>query len=329
MRIFVTGATGFIGSRLALRLAEEGHTVHALFRSPQKAVLIQHKNIQAFKGDVLDKLSLKRAMISCEQCYHLGAFTRVWDKDPDIYHRVNVLGTMNVVEMAFGSGIHKVVVTSTAGVLGPSDGEPVDERTERVSPFFSRYESSKYEMEKRVREYVQRGHAVVVVNPTRVYGPGLLSETNSLTKIIKAYFQGRWHIIPGKGDTIGNYAFVDDVVNGHILAMAKGKPGERYILGGVNKSYNDFFDLLSKVCEKKFWMIRFPVPLMLGAAGLRFAVARLFRRPPLIPPQWVKRYLQDWAVSSGKAERELGYKITPMEKGLRITLNWLRKGLEQ
>jgi nucleoside-diphosphate-sugar epimerase len=181
-------------------------------------------------------------------------------------------------------------------------------------------------MEQRVKDFVEGGLNVVLVNPTRVYGPGPLSESNSLTKIIKAYVQGRWHIIPGLGNSIGNYVFIEDVVNGHILAMNRGLPGERYVLGGENKSYNDFFDILSKICERKSWMVPFPRPFMMGAAGLAFFFARLLRRPPPIPPGWVKRYLQDWAVSSAKSKRELGYRITSLEEGVRKTVAWLRRG---
>jgi len=126
-KIFVSGATGFIGSHLALHLADEGHTVHALFRSSQKAKILEHKNILLFKGDICDNSSIERAMTSCGEAYHLGAFARLWDKDPSLCQKVNVEGTLNILDTAVKCGVEKVVVTSTAGVLGPSNSKPVDE----------------------------------------------------------------------------------------------------------------------------------------------------------------------------------------------------------
>ncbi len=324
-KVFVSGATGFIGSHLALHLADEGYTVHALFRSSQKAMILEHKNILLFKGDVCDKSSLERAMTSCKEAYHLGAFARLWDKDPSLCQKVNVEGTLNILDAAVKSGIEKVVVTSTAGVLGPSNSKPVDETCERTSEFFTSYELSKCEMEKKALTYGKKGLLVVLVNPTRVFGPGILSEANSATKIIMAYIQGKWRFIPGRGHSIGNYAFVDDIVRGHVLAMEKGLPGERYILGGSNLSFLEFFSVISTVSGKTYRMIRLPAPLLICMSGLIFFFSRLFGKPPRIAPQWVKRYLRNWAVSSEKAEHELGYKVTPIEEGIRNTVQWLRE----
>jgi farnesol dehydrogenase len=180
-------------------------------------------------------------------------------------------------------------------------------------------------MEKKVLEYAAKGLLVVIVNPTRVFGPGILSEANSATKIINAYIHGKWHFIPGKGNSIGNYVFIDDVVKGHILAMEKGLPGERYILGGTNLNFLDFFSIIADVSGKRYWMIRLPAQMLIFISSLVFFISRLFGKPPRLAPQWIKRYLQNWAVSSKKAERNLGYRITPIEEGLEKTVQWLRK----
>ncbi len=324
-KVFVSGATGFIGSHLALHLADEGCIVHALFRSSQKAKILEHKNILLFKGDICDNSSIERAMTSCVEAYHLGAFARLWDKDPSLCQKVNVEGTVNILDTAVKCGVEKVVVTSTAGVLGPSNSKPVDETCERTSKFFTSYESSKCEMEKKALTYEKKGLLVVLVNPTRVFGPGILSEANSATKIILAYIQGKWRFIPGRGHSIGNYVFIDDIVRGHVLAMEKGLTGERYILGGSNLSFLEFFSVVSTVSGKTYRMIRLPAPLLICMSGLIFFFSRLLGKPPRIAPQWVRRYLRNWAVSSEKAERELGYKVTPIEEGIRNTVQWLRK----
>ena len=325
MKIFITGTTGFIGTNLALKLAKTGHIVHALFRSSQKAARIGHKNIKPFQGDITDRESLVRAMKSCEQVYHLGAFARAWTKDPETYFRVNVGGTRNVIETALSLGIKKMVITSTAGVLGPSNGKPLDEDSIRHSDFLNEYESSKFIMENLIHRYLKSGIQIVIVNPSRVYGPGLLTAPNAATKIIKAYLEGKWRFVPGDGRRVGNYAFIDDVVDGHILAMEKGKSGEKFNLGGINASYSEFFSLLAEVSGKKRRLIKAPVPLLVYASGLLSAATRAFGGSPPITPKWVKKYLFDWAVSSEKARRQLGYPITPLKEGMGKTIEWLRE----
>src|SRR6478752_4105432 len=127
MKIFITGATGYIGNNLAKRLADEGHLVHALNRSSHKSALLDHENIKLFKGDITDPASVKNAMQNCEQVYHLAAYARVWAKDPSTYFKLNVEGTQHVLDAAKELGINDIVVTSTAGVLGPSGERPVKE----------------------------------------------------------------------------------------------------------------------------------------------------------------------------------------------------------
>jgi nucleoside-diphosphate-sugar epimerase len=118
MNIFISGATGYIGSKLAIRLAEAGHNVHAIYRSFPKTKVITHKNIKLFKGDILDAKSIVDAMKGCDQVYHVAAFAKVWEKDPSNIYRMNIEGAMNVVKAAIDERVKKIVVTSTAGVFG-------------------------------------------------------------------------------------------------------------------------------------------------------------------------------------------------------------------
>jgi len=329
MNIFITGATGYIGANLALRLAEAGERVHILCRSKSKASLLNHDNIRLFEGNILDKKSIENAMQASEYVYHLAAYVKVWAKNPQTYFEVNVQGTKNVLDAAIKLGVKKVVVTSTVGALGPSAKTPVNEESIRKVDFFNEYESSKFIAEKKAYHYSRNGLDIVIVNPSRVYGPGLLSESNSVTKMIKLYIEGKWHLIPGNGKNIGNYVFIDDVINGHLLAMSKGRTGEKYILGGTNVSYNEFFDLLIKVSQKKYKLYKMPVSGMLAFARFQDTLANYFNRQPFITVGFTKRYLHDWSVSSQKAQDELGYEITPLEKGMAKTIKWLNKTNEQ
>ncbi|RZT95768.1 farnesol dehydrogenase [Ancylomarina subtilis] len=325
MNILITGATGFIGTRLTLKLAEEGHCVHALYRSEEKAKAIAHPNVSLFKGDITDYRSIEKAVKSCEVIFHMAAYARVWAKDSDTFNRINVQGTVNVMDAAQKEGVRKIVFTSTAGVLGPSFAERVSENTERTTKYFSEYEMTKALAEEKMSEYIRKGLEIVVVNPTRVYGPGILSESNGVTKMIKLYFEGKFRWIPGNGKSIGNYVYVDDVVEGHILALEKGRSGERYILGGQNISYNSFFEQLAGLTGRKLRMIKLSLSLMLGTSYLFLLRTKILGTPPLITPNWVERFLHNWEVSSDKAIKELGYHITPLDIGLRKTLNWLKE----
>jgi farnesol dehydrogenase len=142
---------------------------------------------------------------------------------------------------------------------------------------------------------------------------------------VKLYIKGKWKILPGDGKRTGSYVHVDDVVNGHILAMEKGRAGERYILSGQNASYEEFFDILAKVNGKKFTLYKFPVPLMMIAGYSIMGYSKLTGKPPLLTPQWIKKYFYDWSLSCEKAQRELGYTYRSLEDGLRQTVRWIKQ----
>ena len=171
--------------------------------------------------------------------------------------------------------------------------------------------------------YITSGLNVRIVNPTRVYGPGPLVASNSVTKMISLYRRGRWRIIPGNGKSIGNYVFVDDVVRGHILAMERGKPGERYILGGENCDFLTFFKTLASVTGRSYGMIKLPLSVMLAAAKSSELISNVTGGNPFITAGHVRRYNHDWQMSSEKAVQSLGYTITPLRKGIERTVEWL------
>jgi nucleoside-diphosphate-sugar epimerase len=323
MHIFITGATGYIGNKLVKKLADEGNVLHALCRNTETEVL-KHPNIKIFKGDITDAASVQKAIEACEQVYHLAAYARVWAKDPTTYYRLNVEGTKNVFDAAKNAGIKKIVFTSTAGVLGPSDKEPVKEEDARIGEPFTEYEVSKTQAEALCHEYCNKYNMhIVIVNPPRVYGPGIITESNAVTRLIKLYMAGKWKFIPGDGKRTGSYVYIDDVVNGHILAMQKGRSGERYSLAGVNASYIEFFDLLAKLTGKKVSLMPLPIWLMMLAGNIIYLHTKITGRPPLLTPPWIRKYYYDWSMSSEKAQRELGYTFISLKDGLQKTIDWL------
>ena len=325
MKVFVTGATGFIGSRLALRLAGEGMEVHALYRDMGKTSIISHPNLVWFKGDILDPGSLKAAAEGCSGIYHTAAFAKVWHKDPSAIYRLNIEGTMNVILAGIHAGAKRVVCTSTAGVLGPSGpGSVVDENSPQPENFFTDYEASKSILEKTLKTIQNSGIEIVIVNPTRVYGPGVLSDSNGVTRMMQKYAAGKWHIIPGNGKSIGNYVYVEDVVQGHLLAMENGRAGERYVLGGENLTYDELFGIMAELSGKKYLMFHLPVPIMEFAAGAMLLLAKVTGIPPLIIPGLVRKYYHNWNVSCTKAMRELNYQPVGFKTGAALTLEWLQ-----
>jgi nucleoside-diphosphate-sugar epimerase len=328
VKVFVSGATGFIGIQLVKRLVGTGITVHALYRSESKADLIRMEGVKLFKGDILDLSSLEKAAEGCHQAYHTAAFAGVWAKDPAIIQQLNIEGALNVIKAADNCGIGRVVVTSTAGILGPSETEPLNENSPPPSSFFTQYEESKFQLEQILIKRIETNPEVVIVNPTRVYGPGFLSESNGVTKMIKQYVEGRWRLIPGNGESLGNYVFVEDVVTGHLLAMEKGTPGERYVLGGENISYNQLFQYTRQTSGVHKRLYKIPLWIMLSAAGIMKGISRITGQPPMVIPDLVRKFNHNWIVSSDKAIHHLGY--CPMEAlgGIEKTVHWIKSNLQ-
>jgi nucleoside-diphosphate-sugar epimerase len=325
MKIFITGATGYIGNNLAKKLADEGNILHALCRN-KNTHLLSHPNIKIFKGDITDRQSIEKAMDDCEQIYHLAAYARVWSKDPSIFYKLNVEGLKNVLDAAKNFSIKKIVFTSTAGTLGPSGSRPVKEDDERIGKEFTEYEITKTQAEILCAAYCNKyGMHIVMVNPPRIYGHGIITESNAVTRLIKLYMAGKWKIIPGDGKRTGSYVYIDDIVNGHILAMQNGRSGERYILGGENVSYNKFFELLATITGKKIGLIKLPVWAMMLAGNAMQLYSKVTGKPPLLTPPWIKKYYYDWSLSSEKAQRELGYTYISLEEGLQKTVDWLKQ----
>ena len=325
MRVLITGSTGFIGANLALTLANNGIEVNALYRSEHKAKSLHHENINLCKGDILDSESLNNAVRGCDQVYHIAAFTDVWTKNPDDIYKLNVTGTLNVLNAALENNVKNIVFTSTAGVLGPSTNGIVNEDILRDTDYFLEYERTKAIAEEKVKLYLEKGLNIRIVNPTRVYGPGLLSKSNSVTIMIDSFNKGKWKIIPGNGKSIGNYVFINDVVNGHIQAMERGKPGERYILGGDNKSYLEFFKTLRDETGKNHMMIKIPLSVMLSISFLAMALNKISGIKPFITPSLVRKFNYNWEISSNKAIYELGYEITSLREGVVKTVEWLNR----
>lgn len=324
MKTLITGGTGYIGERLVAQLISRGKEV-VVFGLPGILESDAHKKgVVVCAGDVRDAAAVRRAMSGCSRVYHLAAYARNWARNANLFFEVNVRGTQTVLQVALERGVERVLHVSSNVVLGPSNGVCVGEDAPRVSDFLTPYERSKLASDEVARTFALRGLDVVLVCPSRVFGPGLAGESNSVTKLIQLYLAGRWRFIPGDGTSVGNYVYVEDLVRGMILAMENGRRGERYILGGSNLSFDELFDHIRRVSGKRYSLAHLPAWIALAYSYAENARARWLGGHPTVTPGWVRTFLGNWANSIEKAQTELGYRCTPFDIALKNTIDWIQ-----
>lgn len=323
MNIFLTGATGYIGHQLALAAAEQGDSVTALVRNLSSPSLPQHASIRFCQGDITDYPTVANAMQGCDAVLHAAGLTQLWHKDRSLFYRVHVTGTRNLLEAAHFHGVEKFVFTSSCAVLGPSAEHPVAEDDPRFTPFENDYEISKHCAEELVKAYVRRGLQAVIVAPPRVYGPGPATKGNPVNRLIRKTLKRKVAFIPAAKNVVGNYAYIDDVVRGHLAALERGESGEKYILGGENVSYRQLFETIGKAGGQKLRMIPVSAVLLKCWAGLVFGLCYITGRHTHLSPKLVKRLLQSRAVTCEKAVQKLNYRPTPFYKGIESTIHHL------
>ncbi|PYT15749.1 MAG: hypothetical protein DMF51_06185 [Acidobacteria bacterium] len=323
MKVLITGATGYLGAHVAARLAAAGHTVRALVRPGREDRL--PPACRPVAGDVLDQGSIERALAGCDALVHMAAFVKMWARDRRAFDRVNVEGFAAALRAAEKSGVRRVLYTSTIGALGPTGPQPLDETHERAEfDFRTDYERSKWVAERVAVERARGGAPLVIVYPGVVYGPGAATQGNLLDRLLRDYLAGRLKTRLGRRPTRICYAFVDDVAEGHLLALERGSPGRGYILGGENVTQDELFTLLHELTgippprrAIPFWMAE------AAGKGLR-AWARLGGSPPEFTDGAIATFRYHWAYSSGRAIGEIGYRVTALREGLRQTLQALR-----
>lgn len=325
MKILITGATGYLGHRLALTLAERNNEVHILVRNLDSHNIPQHKNIKVFAGDITEKQSIKPAINECKQVYHTAALVKAFDKDSSLFYKVNVDGTRNLLELALETGVEKFVFTSSCSVIGPTLKAAMCENDKRISPLDNDYDATKYQAENLVKEYGKKGLHTIIVSPSKVFGPsGFEAKSISVNTVISKYINGEPTFIPMPSKLIANYCFIDDVVEGHILAMSKGNIGENYILGGENISFSEFFQTIGSLSEKNSKLIEIPIFIMKTVALMQWIQFKTTKKEPLITENGIRQIYCNKIFSSEKATQELGYVITPLREGLQQTIHFLK-----
>jgi dihydroflavonol-4-reductase len=324
LKVFLTGATGFLGSHVAHVLAEQGAGLRLLVRSTSNLKNLEGLKAETATGDLRDAASLQRAMSGCDTVFHVAADYRLWLRDPQEMYRSNVNGTRAVLEAARQNNVSRVVYTSSVATMGfTANGHPADEDSPvSLSDMIGHYKRSKFMAEQLALEAGRSGLHVVTVNPTTPVGEHDIKPTPT-GRIVVDFLKRKF---PAYVETGLNLVDATVCARGHIAALEKGKSGERYILGGENLTLKQILDKLGKITGLPSPRIKLPYAFAFAAGVVDEAITGgLLHREPRATVDTVRMGKKKMFASSDKAERELGWKIVPVEPALRRAVDWFRE----
>ncbi|HUA05607.1 MAG TPA: NAD-dependent epimerase/dehydratase family protein [Solirubrobacteraceae bacterium] len=317
-RTLVTGATGFLGSRVTRLLVERGDEVRATVRPRSNARGLEELDVNTVRADVRDRRAVRGAMRDIDRVFHLAGTTNLRLSRERVF-ALNVEGTRVVLEEALRAGVERVVYTSSAAAIGPSaKGRVATERARwDAAPYAIPYVDSKHDAEGIALGLYGRGLPVVIVNPAHVLGAG--DPGRSSTVLVRRFLRRE---IPAYVDGTLNVVGVEDVARGHVLADEHGLPGERYILGNRNFTLDRLFNDLARLSGVEPPSLKLPLhAALLMAEAARFTPGGV----PMPLPSEVRAASLNWAFSSAKAKRELGWWTSPHEDCLEDTIAWYRE----
>jgi len=317
-RVFVTGGSGFIGGVLTARLVDRGDEVVALARSEEAAGKVARRGARVARGDVLDEDSLAEGMAGCALAYHVAGVNTHCPADPAMLLRVNVQGAEAAVRAAARAGVRRVVLTSSAASVGEPAGTIGREDTRHRGSYLSVYDRSKHHGEQAAfRAAGSLGVEVVAVNPSSVQGPGRSAGNG---KIIIAYLNGRLRVFV---DTYISVVDIDDTVEGHLLAAAKGRSGERYVLNGATITSREALEIVSELSGIQDRVHMLPPALARSGAAIAEGVARARgQASSSICRARIRTILHGHRYDGSRATRELGLSYTPAADTFRGTIEW-------
>ena len=319
---FVTGASGFVGSAVARALLSSGYAVRALVRAGSPRVNFDGLDLELTEGDVRDTRAVALAVKGARYVFHVAADYRLWASDPGDIISTNVDGTRIVLSTAAKAGVERIVYTSSVATLAVAgDGSPADEtRPLAEQEAVGTYKRSKVLAERLVEDMVRNGLPAVIVNPSTPMGPRDVRPTPTGRIIVEAA-SGR---MPAFVDTGLNLVHVDDVAEGHVAALRRGRTGERYILGGENMTLADLLARIAVLSHRRPPRVRLPRAIIYPLAFAAESMARLTGREPFVTLDGLRMSKNKMYFSSAKAARELGYTSRPVDEALRDALRWFR-----
>jgi dihydroflavonol-4-reductase len=323
MNVFLTGATGFVGSHVAHAFAEQGARLRLLIRSSSRLDNLEGLSAETVTGDLRNPDSFRSALADCEVLVHVAADYRLWVRDPQVMYAANVDGTRNLLALAREVGVARVVYTSSVATMGfREDGTIVDENTPvSLDHMIGHYKRSKYLAEQEAIAAARDGQQVFVLNPTTPIGSNDIKPTPT-GQIIVDFLNRKF---PAYVDTGLNLVDVGEVARMHVAALERGRPGERYILGGENLSLKQILDKMSTITGIPSPTMKVPHSVAMAFALFDETVTgRLRGKEPRATVEAVRMGKKKMFASSAKAERDLGFRIVPVYAALRTAIDWFR-----
>jgi dihydroflavonol-4-reductase len=323
LKAFVTGATGFLGSHVARVLADAGAELRLLVRSTSNLKNLEGLHAETASGDLRDPASLEKALSGCEVVFHVAADYRLWVRDPGEMYRSNVEGTRAILEAARKNNVRRVVYTSSVATVGfRADGQPANEDSPvSLADMIGHYKRSKFMAEQVAMEAGRSGIEVVTVNPTTPVGEQDVKPTPT-GRIVVDFLKRNF---PAYVETGLNLVDVRECARGHVAALEKGKSGERYILGGEDLTLKQILDKLGAIAGLPSPTTKLPYFFAFAAGVVDEAVTgMIFGREPRATVDAVRMGKKKMFASSAKAERDLGWKIVPVDDALRRAVAWFR-----
>ncbi|MEE9378433.1 MAG: NAD-dependent epimerase/dehydratase family protein [Candidatus Lokiarchaeia archaeon] len=327
VNILITGGTGFIGIPLVKMLQSLGHNLKLLIRESSDTTPFDGlNNIDYIIGDVRDNEILYKAAENIDLIYHLAAYTKMWAKDKSVFEDTNVKGTENIAQIALEKNIRLIYISSFIA-LGGTPIDPVDETYESEDGLYHDYAKTKFQAKKLIKDFINKDLNATIFYPGIVYGPG---DFNIFGQTILDITARKFLGCPGKGDNIGSFVYVNDIVDGVVSVIDRNDlKGEDFILGGINIKFKDWIDLIAEIAGNKKKPRHFPMSLANTYALLCEAKTKLTKKMPHTNRSTVKMINHNWSYSSEKAIEKLGYKITPLREGLEETIKWYKDYIEK
>ncbi|MBY0558422.1 hopanoid-associated sugar epimerase [Hyphomicrobium sp.] len=320
---FLTGASGFVGTAVARRLIEEGLSVRALVRRTSNRANLSGLDLEIVEGDIRDASLLDKAVNGARYVFHVAADYRLWAPDPQEIIATNTNGTRAVMAAALKAGAERVVYTSSVATLRlTGDGSPSDETMPLDEAHaIGAYKKSKVLAERLVERMIaEQALPAVIVNPSTPIGPRDVRPTPTGRIVVEAA-SGR---MPAYVETGLNLVHVDDVANGHVAALKRGRIGERYILGGQDMTLGEMLAEIARLAGRRPPSIKLPRQLIYPIAYGAEAMARITGREPFATVDGLRMAKYKMFFSSAKAERELGYRARPASDALAEAYRWFR-----
>lgn len=324
MKTLVTGGTGFVGSAVVRALLAREHAVRVLCRADADRTNLRGLDVEVVQGDLCDPASLKAALAGARVLFHAAADHRLWVREPDTLYQSNVTGTLDLLSAAMDAGVQRAVYTSSAAVLGsvPGGGSADEDTPSRLADMPGHYTRSKFIAEEQVRRRVRdEGWPVVIVNPSTPVGPRDIRPTPTGGLVLEAA-RGR---LPAYVDAGINVVHVDDVANGHVLALERGEVGQRYILGGENMTLHDILAEVARLNGRSPPRLRLPRGAVVPVALVSELLCRLGAGEPLATVEGLRMARRRMYFSSDRARRSLGYGPRPAQEAIRDAVAWFRE----